>query len=63
MKTYRFQARAGGYLFVTVLEAPDDEKAKENFINCIKEGDYKLSKEGTCDPKLLIVTFEEVKNG
>jgi len=63
MKSYRFLARAGGYLFKADLEALDDEEAQVRFVKCIKEGDYKLSKESTCDPKLLLVTFEEVKNG
>jgi hypothetical protein len=60
MKSYRFLARAGGYLFKTELEALNDEEAQNVFVKCIEEGKYECAQEGTVRKELLLVTYEEL---
>ena len=60
MKSYRFLARASGKLIKCDLEARDDEDAQVVFHKKILERDFEMSDEGTTNPKLLLITYEEL---
>ena len=60
MKSYRFFARAMGKRIKCDLEARDDKDAQVVFHKKIIERDFEIKDEGTCDPRLLFITYEEL---
>jgi hypothetical protein len=60
MKSYRFLARACGSMIKCDLQAQDDQDAQVVFHKKILARDFEVSKEGTTDPKLLLITYEEL---
>jgi len=60
MKSYRFFARAMGKRIKCDVEARNDEEAQVEFHKKIIKRDFETTPEGTCDPKLLLITYEEL---
>ncbi len=62
MKLYRFNARYAGQHITTDVNAHNDDEAKINFVNELKEGGGTWRKEITYSPSKVFITYEEINN-
>lgn len=63
MKLYRFIARYAGQRIMIDVKAQNDDEAKINFINGLKEGGGTWRKEITYSPSKVFLTYEEIEHG
>tara|TARA_R110000764_G_scaffold111167_1_gene197856 strand:- start:1500 stop:1751 length:252 start_codon:yes stop_codon:yes gene_type:complete len=62
MKLYRVQARYLGTYIDHKVSAENDEKVMPNFIDKLNTGTVKIEEETLTQPKLCLVTYEEINN-
>ena len=63
MKLYRVQARYLGAYIDHKVSAENDEKVMPNFIDKLNTGTVKIEEETLTQPKLCLVTYEELNDG
>ena len=63
MKLYRVQARYLGTYIDHKVSAENDEKVMPNFIDKLNTGTVKIEEETLTQPKLCLVTYEELNDG
>ena len=64
MKQYRFQCYAAGLYFTSVVNAADDKKAIEGFIQNLNEKKYSVKPDGFGRGiRRFHLTYEELDNG
>jgi hypothetical protein len=62
MKLYRVQARYLGAYIDHKVSVENDEKVIPSFIHELNTGKVKIESENLTQPKLCLVTYEELKN-
>jgi len=62
MKLYRFHAHYAGQHITADVKAHNDDEAKFNFINELKEGGGTWRKESFYTPSKVFLTFEEIND-
>ena len=62
MKLYRFIARYAGQRIMIDVKAQNDDEAKVNFINGLKEGGGTWRNEKTYSPSKVFITYEETND-
>jgi hypothetical protein len=60
MKSYRFTVRFAGQRITHDFKATNDDEAKVNFINELKDGKGSWVKEITYSPSRMFITYEEL---
>jgi hypothetical protein len=64
MKQYRFQCYAAGLYFTSVVNAADDEKAIEGFVQNLNDKKYSVKPDGFGRGiRRFHLTYEELDNG
>ena len=62
MKLYRVQARHLGAYIDHQVSCDTEEQVIPNFINELNTGKVKIEEETLTQPKLCLVTYEEINN-
>jgi hypothetical protein len=62
MKTYRVQARQGGYLIVSEFKGQSDETIQQDFIKELENGNYTVVDEGVYRSDFQFFFYEEKQN-
>ncbi len=62
MKLYRFNARYAGQHITLDVKAHNDDEAKNNFVNELKQNKGKWRKEITYSPSKVFITYEEIND-
>ena len=62
MKLYRVQARHCGVYIDHQVSCETEEQVIPNFINELNTGKVKIESENLTQPKLCLVTYEELNN-
>jgi hypothetical protein len=62
MKLYRVQARHCGAYIDHQVSCETEEQVMPNFINELNTGKVKIESENLTQPKLCLITYEELNN-
>jgi hypothetical protein len=62
MKLYRVQARHCGAYIDHQISCETEEQVMPNFINELNTGKVKIESENLTQPKLCLITYEELNN-
>jgi hypothetical protein len=62
MKLYRFIARYAGQRIIIDVKAHNDDEAKVNFINGLKQGGGTWRDENMYSPSKVFITYEEIND-
>ena len=63
MKLYRVQARHLGAYIDHQVSCDTEEQVIPSFINELNTGKVEIQQENLCQPKLCLITYEEINNG